>query len=249
MSGSGTTTWRSNRPGRSRGRVQHVRTVGRGDDDDPFVAVESVHLDQQLVERLLALVVPAAETRSTVAADRVDLVDEDDARRVLLGLVEHVADARRADPDEHLDEIGTGDREERHLGLAGDGLGEQRLAGTRRAHHQHAAGDLAAELLELGGIAQEVDQLPDLFLGLLHARHVGEGDLDLILADEARAALAERERTPAAPAALHLAHEEYPHPDEEQHGEPGNEYLHEQPLLLGRAGVDHHPRVQELADE
>jgi len=39
---------------------------------------------------------------------RVDLVDEDDARRVLLGLAEEVAHARRADADEHLDELGAG---------------------------------------------------------------------------------------------------------------------------------------------
>ena len=249
MSGSGTTTWRSNRPGAEQGRVQHVRPVGRGDDDDALVAVEPVHLDEELVEGLLALVVAAAEAGPPVAADRVDLVDEDDARRVLLGLVEHVAHARRTDPDEHLDEVGPGDGEERDLGLAGDGLGEQGLAGARRAHHQHAARDLAPELLELRGVAQEVDQLANLLLGLLHARDVGERDLDLVLADEARAALAERERATAAAAALHLAHEEDPHPDEEQHGEPGDEYLHEQPLLLGRAGIDHHSRVQKLPDE
>ena len=42
--------------------------------------VEAVHLDEQLVERLLALVVAAAEAGAAVAADGVDLVDEDDRR-------------------------------------------------------------------------------------------------------------------------------------------------------------------------
>jgi hypothetical protein len=65
--------------------------------------------------------VTAAEAGAAMTADRVDLVDEDDAGRVLLGLLEHVAHARGADADEHLDEVRTGDREERHLGLAGDG--------------------------------------------------------------------------------------------------------------------------------
>jgi hypothetical protein len=36
---------------------------------------------------------------------RVDLVHEDDAGRVLLGLLEEVADAAGADTDEHLDEV------------------------------------------------------------------------------------------------------------------------------------------------
>ena len=48
------------------------------------LGVEAVHLDQQLVERLLALLVAAADPSAALAADRVDLVDEDDAGRVLL---------------------------------------------------------------------------------------------------------------------------------------------------------------------
>ena len=94
-------------------RVEDVRPVGGGDDDHVRVRVEAVHLDEDLVEGLLALVVAAAEAGAALAADRVDLVDEDDARRVALGLVEQVADAAGADADEHLDELGAGDAEER----------------------------------------------------------------------------------------------------------------------------------------
>src|SRR5262249_40584655 len=92
--------------GAKQGRVEDVRAVGRGDDDDVRVGVEAVHLNEDLVQRLLALVVAAAEACATLAADRVDLVDEDDAGRVALGLVEQVADTRGADADEHLDELG-----------------------------------------------------------------------------------------------------------------------------------------------
>ena len=87
------------------GRVEDVGAVGRGDDDDAVVRLEAVHLDEELVERLLALVVPAAEARAAVTADGVDLVDEDDAGRVLLALLEEVAHAAGADADEHLDEV------------------------------------------------------------------------------------------------------------------------------------------------
>ncbi len=195
-------------------RVEHVGTVGRGDDDHALAALEAVHLDQQLVQGLLALVVAAAQAGAAMAADRVDLVDEDDARRVLLGLLEHVAHAAGADADEHLDEVGTGDREERHLGLAGDGPRQQRLAGAGRADHQHAARDLAAELLELARVAQELDQLADFLLGLVAAGDVGEGDLDLVLALQLGARLAEAHRALAA-ALLHLAHEEQPEADDQ----------------------------------
>ena len=90
-------------------RVEDVGPVGGGDDDHVGVRVEAVHLDQDLVQGLLALVVRAAEAGAALAADRVDLVDEDDARRVALRLLEQVADAGGADADEHLDELGAGD--------------------------------------------------------------------------------------------------------------------------------------------
>ena len=151
-------------------RIEHVRPVGGRHQDDAFVGLEAVHLDEQLVERLLALVVAAAQAGAAMTADRVDLVDEDDAGRVLLALLEQVAHARGADADEHLDEVGAADREERHVGLAGHGPRQQRLAGARRAHQQHALGDPAAELLELLRLLQELDDLLQLFLGLVGAR-------------------------------------------------------------------------------
>ena len=143
-------------PGRAR------RAVGGGDDDHVGVRVEAVHLDEDLVERLLALVVAAAEAGAALAADRVDLVDEHDARRVALGLVEQVAHAAGADADEHLDELGARDAEERHAGLAGDGAGQQRLAGAWRADEQHAARDARAERVELLGVLQELDDFLEL---------------------------------------------------------------------------------------
>src|SRR5205807_409243 len=83
-----------------------------------LVRFEAVHLDEQLIQRLLALVVSAAEAGAAMASDGVNLVDEDDAGGVLLALLEQVAHARCADADEHLDEVGSADREERHIRFA-----------------------------------------------------------------------------------------------------------------------------------
>ncbi len=173
-------------------RVEDVGPVGGGDDDHVRVRVEAVHLDQDLVERLLALVVAAAQAGAALAADRVDLVDEDDARRVALGLVEQVAHAAGADADEHLDELGAGDAEERHAGLAGDGLGHQGLAGAGRPDQQHAARDARAERGELLGVLEELDDFLELRLGLVDAGHVGERDDRLVAEEHPRPALAER---------------------------------------------------------
>merc|ERR550514_501278 len=53
-----------------------------------------------------------------MAANGVDLVDENDARRVLLRVSEQASDARRADADEHLDEPRPGAGDERDTALA-----------------------------------------------------------------------------------------------------------------------------------
>src|SRR5205085_8097704 len=88
-------------------RIQNVRTVGRSDQNHPIVRFKSIHLDEQLIQCLFALIVTTAEARAAMAADRVNLVDEDDAGRVLLALLEQVAHARSANADEHLYKVGT----------------------------------------------------------------------------------------------------------------------------------------------
>ena len=50
------------------GRVEHVGPVGGGHHDHVGVRVEAVHLDEDLVERLLALVVRAAQTGAALPA-------------------------------------------------------------------------------------------------------------------------------------------------------------------------------------
>ena len=195
-------------------RVEHVGTVRRGDQDHAVVRLEAVHLDEQLVQRLLALVVTAAEPGAAMTTDRVDLVDEDDARRVRLALLEQVAHAARADAHEHLDEVGTRHREERTAGFTGDRLGEQRLAGARRTDEQRALRQTSAELRELLRVLQELDDLLQLDLGFVAAGDVGEGDLGRVAREQLRLRLAERERLGAA--GLHLPEQEDPEADQQQ---------------------------------
>ena len=93
--------------GTEKGGVEDVGAVRRCHDDDAVMCAEAVHLDEQLVERLLSFVVPSAESGSAVASDGVDLVDEDDRCRRLAGGLEEVSHSRGADADVHLDEVGT----------------------------------------------------------------------------------------------------------------------------------------------
>jgi hypothetical protein len=81
-----------------------------------------------------------------------------------------------ADADEHLDEVGAGDREERHARLAGDGAREQRLAGAGRPYSSTPLGS-RAQRLELLRVLEELLDLVQLLDGLVDAGDVLEADL------------------------------------------------------------------------
>ena len=74
----------------------------------------------------------APDPVAAVAPDSVDFIDENDAGRRFLALLEHVADAAGADANEHLHEIGAADGEERDVGFASNGAREQRFTSARR---------------------------------------------------------------------------------------------------------------------
>src|SRR6202043_2319706 len=63
--------------------VEHVWPVGRSHQDYTLVGLEPIHLDQQLVERLFAFVMAAAQASPAMPSDGVDLIDEDDTGGVL----------------------------------------------------------------------------------------------------------------------------------------------------------------------
>src|SRR5262245_60391511 len=86
--------WSEQRP------VEGVGPIGGADDNDARIGVETIHFNQELIERLLSFVVAATITSAALSADGVDLVDEDDARRNALGLIEQIAHAAGANADE-----------------------------------------------------------------------------------------------------------------------------------------------------
>src|SRR5262249_35687419 len=101
----------------------------------------------------------------------------DDRRRALLRFLEEVADTRRADPDDRLDELGRGEREERHVGLTRNGARKERLARPGRPGKQHSMRDAAAEDAVLLRMSEEVDDLRQLVFRLVDAGDVGERHL------------------------------------------------------------------------
>src|SRR5689334_7470508 len=81
--------------------VENVRAIGGGEDDDAFGARKAIHLGQDLIQRLLALVVSAQCVRATSTADGVDLVDENDGWSNFARFGEEFTDAAGSDADDH----------------------------------------------------------------------------------------------------------------------------------------------------
>ena len=156
--------------GAEEGDVEVFEPVRGGDDDDLLAMGEAVELDQELVQRLVVLAVEARA--AATGADCVQLVDEDDRRRVPAGTLEQLADASGAKPGEHLDE-GRG-----ALGVEGGArgmgnrLGEQRLAGSGRAVEKDPLGHARAELREAARVSEEVDDLLELGGCVVHTGDV-----------------------------------------------------------------------------
>ena len=155
--------------------VDGVDAVGGADDDDVLPRLEAVHQREELGDHaaldltlgLLAL-----------GCDRVELVDEDDRGRLLARLLEDLAQPLLGLAVEAPHDLGAVDVEEVHVGLGGDRLGEQRLAGARRPVQQHALGRVDAEPLEqLGVLERQLDHLAHLGHGVAQPADVVVGDL------------------------------------------------------------------------
>ena len=173
-SGSGTTIWRSKRPGRSSaGSSTSGRLVAA------IITMPSVASKPSISASIWLSVCSRSSWPPPSPAPRLRPMESISSTKMIAGaclraVCEQVAHPGRADADEHLHEVGAGDRDERHAGLAGDGPGDERLAGARRADEQHALGDARADLLELAGMLEEVDDLGDLLLHRPVAGDVGE---------------------------------------------------------------------------
>ena len=80
---------------------------GGGDDDDALITFKTIHFNQHLVQGLLTFVVTTTQTGATLATDRIDLINEDDAGGGFLGLFEHVTHTGGTDTHEHFHEVRT----------------------------------------------------------------------------------------------------------------------------------------------
>jgi hypothetical protein len=115
-------------PGAEQRRIEYLRAIGRGKNDDADARIEAIHFCEKLIEGLLLLVVAGAGKVDPAGSPQgVELIDEDDGRGLRAGLLEEIAHASGSDADEHLDELRAGNREERDFRFARDGARQRVL--------------------------------------------------------------------------------------------------------------------------
>src|SRR5205807_9466036 len=92
-------------------------------------------------------------------------------------LLEQITRAGGTDADDRLDELRRRHREERRTCLARDRAREQRLTGPRRPAEEDAARDPSPQAPVFPRVAEEVDDLGQLELGLVDTRDIRKCDL------------------------------------------------------------------------
>jgi hypothetical protein len=68
-------------------RVKDVWSISGCENNDRLLTFEAIHLDQNLIKSLLALVMTTAKAGTTLATDSIYFVNKNESRCVLLGLL------------------------------------------------------------------------------------------------------------------------------------------------------------------
>ena len=104
----------------------------------------------------------AAQSGAPGPADGIQFVNENQRRRGLAGVQEHVPYPGGADTHKHFDKFRGADAEEGHLCLAGNGARQKRFAGARWPHQKHTFGHFGTQGPVFFRRFEEIDDLRDL---------------------------------------------------------------------------------------
>src|SRR6266568_1224700 len=154
--------------------VQSIWAIGCCNDNNGLARLKAVHLNQQLVQGLLTLVA-AIDAGPALTTHGINFIEEDDAGRGFLSLLEEITHAAGANTDQHFDKLRTAHREEGHSRLTCHGTRQQGLPGSRRADQQHPTGNLATQALELVWGLQKFNHLNQIVFRFVDARDISKG--------------------------------------------------------------------------
>jgi len=156
-------------------RVEGVGEVGRAQHQHAAGGIEAIDLGQELVDDAVAFGVAGALLLGALA-DAVDLVDENDARRLLARGAKQRLDLLDADTEVHRGKVAAGHLDEAGVGFGCQCLGQLGLAGAGLAGQQDALRRAGAQRGVGGRIAQVGGDVVERLLGFVRADDVGETD-------------------------------------------------------------------------
>src|SRR5260370_9264108 len=84
------------------GGVKHIGTVCGSNHNHIGVCVKAIHLYKNLIQRLLALIMRSAQSRATLATDRIDFCNEADTTAIQFRLVKESSHATGANSNKHF---------------------------------------------------------------------------------------------------------------------------------------------------
>src|ERR1041384_3233974 len=111
---------------------------------------------------------------AALPANRIQLVDENNAWRLAFGLLEQIANTRRSDSNKHLHEIASAERKEWNTRFSSDGFRQQRFSCPRWTNEKHSFRNLGSQRLVALGVLQKIDHLLQFVFGFIAAGHIGK---------------------------------------------------------------------------
>src|SRR5690606_7800210 len=109
---------------------------------------------------------------------------EDDTWRILFRVFKQVADTGCPDPNEHFNEIRTGNREERYAGFTRNSTRQKRLTCTRRPDQKDSFWNTCSKFSKLTRVFQEIHNFFKLRFLFIRTRNVCESDFFAIIGME-----------------------------------------------------------------
>ena len=161
----------------AQGRIEDVGKIGGRNDNDLVPLRKPVHQRQQLGDHPL---LHFAHHLVAAGRNRIQFVEENNARRLAAGLFEDLPQMGFAFAVKLMDDFGTADGKEIRLRLVRDGPRDQRLAASGRAVQKHAFRRVNSQPLENFRVAQrKLNHFPDSEQMRLQSANVLIGDRSL----------------------------------------------------------------------
>lgn len=98
-------------------RIKKVGKVGGRNKDDRLIGLKKVNIEKKMIESMLEIVIEEEKKGEKMKEKRIDLIDEDNEGRIIIGMLKNIEEEDWEEKEENLKEVRKGNGEERKIGL------------------------------------------------------------------------------------------------------------------------------------